>query len=460
MLGFLRAQKPYTKHQQYRGVKKYRKVYAKRARYLIQMDLLEFRKYAPENRDYNYILCAIDAFTKKLWTFPLRGKRADDVHNAVFYFLMRERPEKIQTDQGTEFINATLRATEDRMDPPIQHYHTWSIKKASIVERVQRTLRNRLGKIWEQRGDHQWIDVLPDITESYNNSVHRSIGMRPNDVGPEHHQLIYDRLYPEPTPAQALKDAREARRLTEHLQVGDYVRILEYRKLFRKESDLAWTHEVFRIRHVIRSNPITFQIEDLDGDPIKGGFYARELIKVRPSDDEFDGVIQQPPRPGRDIVRNRYETRVGRRVESEDETDEEEDTSDEDTASEEEPDEQQASDEDTAGEEEPDEQQASDEDTAREEELDEHQASDEDLTEEVSEEEPDERQASDEDTAGEEEPDEERSVTEEELSDEDTAREEEPNERQEDIDQRNIGNRRIIRNPYEIRAGRRIHYPR
>jgi len=427
VLGFLRAQKPYTKHQQYRGVKKYRKVYAKRARYLIQMDLLEFRKYAPENRDYNYILCAIDAFTKKLWTFPLKRKRADDVHNAVFYFLMRERPEKIQTDQGTEFINATLRATEDRMDPPIQHYHTWSIKKASIVERVQRTLRNRLGKIWEQRGDHQWIDVLPDITESYNNSVHRSIGMRPNDVGPEHHQLIYDRLYPEPTPAQALKDAREARRLTEHLQVGDYVRILEYRKVFRKESDLAWTHEVFRIRHVIRSNPITFQIEDLDGEPIKGGFYARELIKVRPSDDEFDGVIQQPPRPGRDIVRNRYETRVGRRVESEDETDE--DLSAEEERSEPE------------------------EDVSDVEEEPDAEASDEDLSD-VEPSEPD-AEASDE--AAEEELSE---ASNEDFSDVEDTEEEETNERQEDINQRNIDNRRILRNPYDIRAGRRIYYPR
>ena len=285
------------------------------------MDLLEFRKYSRENRGYNYILCAIDAFTKKLWTFPLKSKSAEEVHTAVFYFLMRERPEKIQTDQGTEFINATLQETEERMDPPIQHYHTWSIKKASIVERVQRTLRNRLGKIWEAEGNHQWIDVLPAITKSYNNSVHRSIGMRPNDVGPEHHQLIYNRLYPEPTAAQALKDAREARRITNHLQVGDYVRMLEYRKLFRKESDLAWTHQVYRIRRVIRSNPITFEIEDLDGEAIKGGFYARQLIKVKPAEDEFDDDIQAPPRPGRDLVRNRYETRVGRRVESEDSED-------------------------------------------------------------------------------------------------------------------------------------------
>ena len=163
--GFLRTSKPYTKHQQYRGVKKYRKVYAKRARYLIQMDLLDFRKHSRENNGHNYLLCAIDAFTKKLWTFPLKRKSADEVHREIFFFLMRERPEKIQTDQGTEFINATLRETEARMDPPIQHYHTWSIKKASIVERVQRTLRNRLGKVWERNGNHRWIDVIADITK-------------------------------------------------------------------------------------------------------------------------------------------------------------------------------------------------------------------------------------------------------------------------------------------------------
>ena len=319
---FIESQKAYTKHRQYRGVKKYRKVYSKRARYLIQMDLLEFRKYARENRDYNYILCAIDAFTKKLWTFPLKSKSAKEVHNNVFWFLMRERPEKIQTDQGTEFINATLRATEARMDPPIQHYHTWSIKKASIVERVQRTLRNRLGKIWEERGNHRWIDVLADITESYNNSVHRSIGMKPNDVRREHHQLIYNRLYPQPTIDQALKDAKEARRITKALQVGDYVRMLEYRKSFRKESDQAWSTQVYRIRRVIQSNPITFQIEDLDGEAIKGGFYFRQLIKVKPSADEFDEEDIPPPRRTTDIIRNRYETRVRRRV-LEDSTDEE-----------------------------------------------------------------------------------------------------------------------------------------
>jgi len=325
VVGFLRAQKPYTKHQQYRGVKKYRKVWAPDARYLIQMDLLDFRNYTRQNDGYNYILCAINAFTKKLWTFPLKRKSADEVHNAVFYFLMRERPIHIQTDQGTEFINATLARTEGLMDPPIKHYHTWSIKKASIVERVQRTLRNRLGKIWELNGNHRWIDALPQITASYNNSKHRSIGMKPNDVTAEHHQLIYDRLYPEPTPAQAIKEAKEASRLTRHFQVNDYVRLLEYRSVFRKESSRAWTNKVYRIHKVVRTTPVTFHVKDLYGEAIKGGFYARQLIKIEPSTDELVEAIA-PPRPPRvrrrdEPVRDRYELRTGQQLDPEIEQD-------------------------------------------------------------------------------------------------------------------------------------------
>ena len=325
VVGFLRAQKPYTKHQQYRGVKKYRKVWAPEARYLIQMDLLDFRNYTRQNDGYNYILCAIDAFTKKLWTFPLKRKSADEVHNAVFWFLMRERPKHIQTDQGTEFINATLARTEQLMDPPIEHYHTWSIKKASIVERVQRTLRNRLGKIWEKNGNHRWIDALPQITESYNNSVHRSIGMKPNDVTAEHHQLIYDRLYPVPTPAQAIKEHKEVNRLMKHFQVGDYVRLLEYRSVFRKESSRAWTDKVYKIHEVLMTTPITFVVKDLDGEAIKGGFYARQLIKIKPSSDELTRAPPRPPAPRSrrraEPVRDRYELRTGQTLDPEIEQD-------------------------------------------------------------------------------------------------------------------------------------------
>ena len=284
--GFLRAQKPYSKHKQFTPVKNYRKVWSKRARYLIQMDLLDFRKWSNENDGHNYICCAIDVFTKKLWTFPLKTKTANELHDKLFYFIIRERPEKIQTDQGTEFFNRRFQNFLATLNPPIPLYNTWSIKKASVVERVQRTLRNRLGKIWEKNGNHRWINVLADITESYNNSTHRSIGMKPNDVGPQHHQLIYDRLYSTPPEKRRKEDALTRRRLKQ-LKVGDYVRLSEYRTKFRKESDLAWTHEVFRIKEVLLTEPLTFKVEDLSGDVIKGAFYFEELIKVKPDQAEL-----------------------------------------------------------------------------------------------------------------------------------------------------------------------------
>ena len=251
------------------------------------MDLLDFRKWSTENGGYNYICCAIDVFTKKLWTFPLKTKSANELHDTLFYFIIRERPEKIQTDQGTEFFNRRFLNFLATMRPPIPLYNTWSIKKASVVERVQRTLRNRLGKIWEKNGNHRWIDVLADITESYNNSTHRSIGMKPNDVGPQHHQLIYDRLYPLTPPEKRRKDHALTKRRLKQLKIGDHVRLLEYRTKFRKESDLAWTNEVFTISEVLLTEPVTFKVKDLGGVDIKGAFYFEELIKIKPGQAEL-----------------------------------------------------------------------------------------------------------------------------------------------------------------------------
>jgi len=63
------------------------------------------------------------------------------------------------------------------------------------------------------------------------------------------------------------------------------------------------------------STPVTFQIEDLYGEPIKGGWYARQLIKIKPADDEFDNDDLTPPRapprtPAETILRDRYDLRT------------------------------------------------------------------------------------------------------------------------------------------------------
>ena len=51
-------------------------------------------------------------------------------------------------------------------------YSTFTNKKASIVERVQRTIRGRLFKLFTSQGNHKWLEALPKLINSYNNSTH------------------------------------------------------------------------------------------------------------------------------------------------------------------------------------------------------------------------------------------------------------------------------------------------
>ena len=54
--------------------------------------------------------------------------------------------------------------------------------KASIVERFNRTLRNKIHRMLTARLGHRFIDALLSLVDAYNNTVHGSTDYAPNDV--------------------------------------------------------------------------------------------------------------------------------------------------------------------------------------------------------------------------------------------------------------------------------------
>ena len=54
--------------------------------------------------------------------------------------------------------------------------------KASVVERVNRTLKSKLYRYFMAVNSLGYIDVLQDLVDSYNNTYHRSIGHAPATV--------------------------------------------------------------------------------------------------------------------------------------------------------------------------------------------------------------------------------------------------------------------------------------
>ena len=210
----------------------------------------------------------IDVFSKRSWVRPLKFKTGVALTKALALLIMMNRPKKLQCDQGTEFFNKKVAKMLEAFD--VKLYHSYSDKKASVVERVQRTIRSRLYRAFTHQKNHEWISIIDKLVESYNNSYHRSIKMAPADVKPIHTKKIHQTLYP--------NKSKFKKRST--FNVRDLVKIVKHQKTFKKEAEHGWTDENFTIKTKLRSKPITYLLQDLSGEDISGSFYSEELQHV------------------------------------------------------------------------------------------------------------------------------------------------------------------------------------
>ncbi|KAF0712580.1 putative transposon-derived protein F54H12.3 [Aphis craccivora] len=97
--------------------------------------------YSKKNKGYKYILCVIDCFTKFAWAIALKSKTGKEVTNAMSKILIDGAPKLLQLDNGKEFYNTNFDNLMAKYN--IHKYSTFSIVKACIVERFNRTLKVR-----------------------------------------------------------------------------------------------------------------------------------------------------------------------------------------------------------------------------------------------------------------------------------------------------------------------------
>ncbi|GAB1860707.1 Integrase core domain-containing protein [Camponotus japonicus] len=231
------------------------------------------RPYARHNRGHNYILTVIDALSKYAWAVSLKRKSGDEVARSLSGIARASGrcPKNLQTDKGREFYNAEVRGFVEKRE--INHYSTYSVLKASTVERFNRTLKNSMWKYFTLNGTYKWLDAPPRLVSEYNARKHRTIGMRPIDVTPARASRLLSTVYSRPKIAAPGK-----------FRPNDPVRVSKYKTLFEKEYTPNWTAEVFRVAEVRRTNPVTYLLTDSRGEPIAGGFYEYELQRVSDPD--------------------------------------------------------------------------------------------------------------------------------------------------------------------------------
>ena len=77
---------------------------------------------------------------------------------------------------GKEFYNKDIRSLMESLN--INHYRKFSNLKASVVERVNRTLKNSMWKKFSLQGTYKRLNILQEIEDVYNNTKHSTIGMK------------------------------------------------------------------------------------------------------------------------------------------------------------------------------------------------------------------------------------------------------------------------------------------
>ena len=141
------------------------------------------------------ILTAVEILSRYAFTIPVYRKDTKNMSKTVNLLLdnfkarFGKYPNVAQFDEGKEFYNVGVR--ELLKSHSVDYFSAKSDKKAAIVERFNWTLKTLMWKHFYSKGTYNWIDVLDELTENYNNTKHSSTLMKPKDVNKTNENMVW-----------------------------------------------------------------------------------------------------------------------------------------------------------------------------------------------------------------------------------------------------------------------------
>ena len=155
-------------------------------------------------------------------------------------------------------------------------YSAYTEGKSVVAERFIITLKNKIFKHMTAISKNVYFDLLNNIVNKYNNTVHRNIKMKAIDVT--------DDSYAEYNEDFNKKDPK--------FKVGDQVRISKYKNIFAKGYTPNWS-EVFVVSKIENTVPWTYVATDLNGEVITRSFYEKELQKTNQKECRIEKVLKR-----------------------------------------------------------------------------------------------------------------------------------------------------------------------
>jgi hypothetical protein len=270
------------------------------------LDLADLQRFAAVNDGFKYWFVCEDIFSRYAWIVPLRSKTAEATMAALQTILDEvggEPPNHIWADLERAWYGKQW--GQALRDNGVDLYATYSEVGVAPVERLIRTLKNRLWPLMEEAGTYRWLELLPRVVSEYNDAVHSALGMTPTQArDPRGEVALWHYQYDKPLAAVPKGAPR--------FHVGEWVRISVVKNVFERGFHANWSDEAYRISRVLLTNPYTYTITARDGEAVDGSFYEAELQHTdvpdahRPVVTERELALITPPKtPAAKAVRTR-----------------------------------------------------------------------------------------------------------------------------------------------------------
>lgn len=241
---------------------------------LYEIDLIDVVKDKKQNDGFSFILTCIDVFSKYAWVRPVKNKTGLEILNA-FKDILKESdriPIAVQSDKGREFKNHLFTSFLKQMGIKQQFPKVLSLQKAAVIERFNRTLKEKLFKYYTFKKNKRFVDIIQPLVNTYNNTVHSTIKMKPNEVNSNNVLQVYENTH-----GRFMNEKKQKQKFNEN----DYIRIVRKKSRLEHGYTQTYTKEIFQILKVINKAPLPlYLLKDLRGVEVDGKFYADELQKV------------------------------------------------------------------------------------------------------------------------------------------------------------------------------------
>ena len=294
---WLQGEETFTTQKQVNRKFVKQKIVVPHMKYQYEADTANMVYYAKKNDGYGYFLVVVDAFSRIAYTKALKTTNGAEMSKSLSeIFEKHSAPLHLRTDAGTEFLNVSVKKVLKKYK--IKHVVTRNEVKCAIAERFIKTLKTKITRFMVKKHSPRWIDILEDMTNSYNQTYHRTLGMAPFQVNKSNENELWKRMYQKiPHPHRKPRPKNKYK-----FEIGDVVRLSKLKYPFQRAYDTHWTAELFSVtERTTKQGLSVYKVKDYANDPIDGTFYDNELQKVHVRDDatyNIDKIIKRRTRKG------------------------------------------------------------------------------------------------------------------------------------------------------------------